>query len=137
MGSEKLCPGESCSFKTSSLSSTKRWIIFLIIFCILLISSLFKWTAFWGGHISNFHFASTLFISPMLLHYCCSRIYIPFTLFEGFPGVSVVKSLPVSVGDAGLVSGYGRSPGEGNGNPLQYSCLGNPVDRGALWALTK
>ena len=37
-------------------------------------------------------------------------------------------------GDAGLISGSGRSPGEGNGNPLQYSCLGNPMDRGAWWA---
>ena len=47
---------------------------------------------------------------------------------------SVVKNLPVNAGDAkdaGLISGSGRSPGKGNGNPLQYSCLGNPIDRGA------
>ena len=37
-------------------------------------------------------------------------------------------------GDASLIPGLGRSPGEGNGNPLQYSCLGNPMDRGAWWA---
>ena len=37
------------------------------------------------------------------------------------------------VGDAGLIPGLGRSPGEGNGNPFQYSCLGNPLDRGAWW----
>ena len=37
-------------------------------------------------------------------------------------------------GDAGSIPGLGRSPGEGNGNPLQYSCLGNPIDRGAWWA---
>ena len=37
-------------------------------------------------------------------------------------------------GDVGLVPGLGRSPGEGNGNPLQYSCLENPMDRGAWWA---
>ena len=37
-------------------------------------------------------------------------------------------------GDAGLIPGLGRSPGEGNGNPLQYSCLENPMDRGAWWA---
>ena len=36
--------------------------------------------------------------------------------------------------DAGSIHGLGRSPGEGNGNPLQYSCLGNPMDRGAWWA---
>ena len=48
-------------------------------------------------------------------------------------GVLVVKNLPASAGDtgdAGSVPGLGRSPGEGNGNPLQYSCLENPMDRG-------
>ena len=49
----------------------------------------------------------------------------------GFPGGSVVKNLPGSTGDMALVPGSGRSPGEGNGNPFQYSCLGNPMDRGA------
>ena len=52
-----------------------------------------------------------------------------------FPGGAVVKNPPVNAGDAGLIPGQGRSPGEGNGNPLQYSCLGNPVDRGA-WRAT-
>ena len=46
----------------------------------------------------------------------------------------VVKNLPANVGDPGLIPGLGRSPGEGNGNPLQYSCLGNPMDRRAWWA---
>jgi len=45
----------------------------------------------------------------------------------------VVKNLPVNAGDMGLIFGLGRSPGEGNGNPLQYSCVGNPMDRGAWW----
>ena len=44
------------------------------------------------------------------------------------------KNLPVSAGDMGLIPGLGRPPGEENGNPLQESCLGNPVDRGAWWA---
>ena len=48
-----------------------------------------------------------------------------------FPGGSVVKGS----GDAGSIAGSGRSPGIGNGNPLQYSCLGNPMDRGA-WRAT-
>ena len=52
----------------------------------------------------------------------------------GFPGSSVVKNLPASAGYMGLIPGSGRSPGEGNGNPLQYSCLGNPMDRGIWWA---
>ena len=47
-----------------------------------------------------------------------------------FPGVSVVKNPPANAGDAGLIPGLGRSPGEGNGNPLQYSCLEDPMDRG-------
>ena len=42
--------------------------------------------------------------------------------------------LPASAGDVGSIPGSGRSPGEGNGNPFQYSCLGNPIDRGAWWA---
>ena len=47
---------------------------------------------------------------------------------------TVVKNPPASAGDAGLIPGSGRSPREGNGNPLQCSCLENPMDRGALWA---
>ena len=50
---------------------------------------------------------------------------------KAFPGGSVVKDLPATAEDAGLIPGSGRSPGEGNGNPLQYSCLGNRTDRGA------
>ena len=51
------------------------------------------------------------------------------------PGGSVVKSPPANAGDGGLISGWGISPGEENGNPLQYSFLGNPMDRGA-WGVT-
>ena len=53
----------------------------------------------------------------------------------GFPNGSVVKDPPATAGDLGLIPGFGRSPGEGNGNLLQYSCLGNPTDRGA-WQAT-
>ena len=52
----------------------------------------------------------------------------------GFPGGSVVKNLPANAGDAGSVPGPGRSTGEQNGNPFMYSCLRNPMDRGAWWA---
>ena len=53
----------------------------------------------------------------------------------GFPGGSVVKNPPGNVGDTDSIPGSGRSPGEENGNPLQYSCLGNPMDRGAWQAI--
>ena len=52
-----------------------------------------------------------------------------------FPDDSVVKNPTANAGDAGSIHGSGRSLGEGNGNPLQYSCLGNPTDRGA-WQAT-
>ena len=51
-----------------------------------------------------------------------------------FPVFSVEKNLPANAGDVGSVPGWGRSPGERNGNPLQYSCLGNLMDGGACWA---
>ena len=58
-----------------------------------------------------------------------------FTLYiYGLPGGSVVKNPPTNAGDTSSIPRSGRSPGEENGNLLQYSCLGNPVDRGAWWA---
>ena len=56
---------------------------------------------------------------------------------KGFPSGTMVKNLPANGGharDMGLTAGSGRSHGEGNGNPLQYSCLENSMDRGACWA---
>ena len=56
---------------------------------------------------------------------------------RGFPGGSVVKNLPANAGDvrdASLIPRSGRFPGEGHGNPFQYSCLENPMNRGDLWA---
>ena len=51
-----------------------------------------------------------------------------------FPGGSDGKESVCNTGDWSLILGLGRSPGEGNGNPLQYSCLENSMDRGAWWA---
>ena len=53
----------------------------------------------------------------------------------GFPGGSDNKASACNAGDLGLIPGQGRSPGEGNGNPLQYSCLENSMDEGA-WCVT-
>ena len=75
------------------------------------------WKAMHSKYTFNKHSESTLFIFRV-----------------GFPGGSGVKNPPASAGAAGSIPGSGRSPGEGNGNPLQYSCLGNLMDRGALWA---
>ena len=55
-------------------------------------------------------------------------------VYWGFPGGSLVKNWSASAGDMGSTPGSGISPREGNGYPLQYSYLGNPMDRGAWWA---
>ena len=56
-------------------------------------------------------------------------------LHQDFPGGSDSKASAYKVGDLGLIPGLGRSPGAGNGSPLQYSCLENPIDRGT-WQAT-
>ena len=53
----------------------------------------------------------------------------------GFPGGPVEKNLPANAGDVGSIPGSERPSREENGNPFQNSCLGNPMDRGALWAI--
>ena len=65
----------------------------------------------------------------MCIHICIH------TQVWGFPGDSGGKAPTCNAGDVGLIPGLGRSPGEGNGNPLQYPYLGNPMDRGA-WQAT-
>ena len=61
-------------------------------------------------------------------------MYLTKIIEVGFPGGSEVKASACNAGDLGLIPGLGRSLGEGNGNPLQYSCLENPMGRGAWWA---
>ena len=67
--------------------------------------------------------------SGVLLVLYCSVLY-----RVSFPGDSAAKTRTANAGDSDLILGLGRSPGEGNGNSPQYSCLGNPMDRGAWWA---
>ena len=57
-----------------------------------------------------------------------------FLYRSSFPGGSAIKNPPANAEDVGSVPGLGRSPGEGNGNTFQFSCLGSSMDRGALWA---
>ena len=69
-----------------------------------------------------------------MYYYCIfvlQLIFLSVLLNLGFPGG---KESTCQAGEAGSILGFGRSLGEGNGNPLQYSCLGNPMDRGAWWA---
>ena len=71
----------------------------------------------------------------VLCHYChLERPTVTAPAFMRFPGGSEVKALASNAGDSGLIPGSGRSPGEGNGNPLQYSCLEDPMDGEAWWA---
>ena len=81
--------------------------------------------------------------SPQYVFFCikllslslvCLRFIHVVTSILGFPGGSDGKESACNIGDLGLIPGLGRSPGEGNGNPLQYSCLENSVDRGAWHA---
>ena len=64
-------------------------------------------------------------------YFCCRLL----REVQGFPGGSVVKNPLAIAGDPGSIPGLQRPPGEGHGNPLQYSCLGNTMDRGA-WPTT-
>ena len=72
---------------------------------------------------------------PILYFLLFLFIYFPVEQNLGFPGGTVVKNLPPSAEDTGLISGLGRFPGEGNSNTLQYSCLENPMDSGAWRAM--
>ena len=62
------------------------------------------------------------------------RVRLPAPVFLSFPGNSDGKESACNAGDLGSIPGLGRSPGEGDGTPLQYSCLENPMDGGAWWA---
>ena len=87
-----------------------------------------------GKTASQTKACSTLNLSTPFL----SVHFLPFEgsfILRGFPSGSVVKNQPANAGDVGLIPGLGRSPGKGNDKPLQYSCLENPMDRGAWQAI--
>ena len=75
---------------------------------------------------STFSSSSHLFVGSLLMPI--------FDSVQSFPGDSDGKQSACNAGDPGSIPGLGRSPAEGNDNPLQYSCLENPMDRGAWWA---
>ena len=80
----------------------------------------------WSTVHSSCCFCCTAKVSQLYM-YVCMYVY----TYIGFPGGSEVKASACNVGDLGSIPGSGRSPGEGNGNPPQYSCLENPMDGGA------
>ena len=81
-------------------------------------------------HGMRFYFYCSLFIVSLSLG--LEKLLV--TGSKGFPGGSAGKESACNAGDMGFIPGSGRSPGGGNSNPLQYSCLDNPMDRGAWWA---
>ena len=94
----------------------------------------FTWASY--SVLTNFLIALVL-SSPRILNIIYTQMaskYVSLHISMGFPGGSVVKNPPANAGDAGdqcSIPGFGRSPGGGNGNPVQYSCLENSMDRGA------
>ena len=101
--------------------------------CDNLITTTFVWYAkHWLQESANTLQTLKLFIDRNLQELYWRYFY---ERYPGFPGGSVVKNPPANTGDLGFIHVSGRSPVEGSGNPLQYSCLGNPMDRGAWWAI--
>ena len=98
------------------------------VLCILAIDRLGdQWQSFFKGRFhSGHHFVTRFWVITV---FTCDM---PFT---GFPGGSDDREYACNAGELGLIPGLGRSPGEGNAYPLQYSCLDNPMDRGA-WRAT-
>ena len=81
------------------------------------------------------HMFLTYFLSIFSVFSSFRRhISIHYSLLKSFSGGSAVNNPPGHAGEAGSISGWGRSPREGNGYPFQYSCLGDIMDRGAWWA---
>ena len=83
---------------------------------------------------NNAFFIRRYFLKMWVYIYIYTHTHIPTPEFLGFPGGSDGKESACNVGNLGSILGLGRSPGGRHGNPLQYSCLENPMDRGAWWA---
>ena len=94
------------------------------LFSLVLALSLFSLWSFSFPFLFFFFFSFSVFLSFFF--------FPSATPILGFPGGSAVKNLPAQAGDLGSIPGLGRSPGGGNGNPLQYSCLENPHGQRSL-----
>ena len=133
------------SFLVLSPWTSVRWILALInlLYLLIFLSWLFIFLFSTLEYFLKFLFQQLYFHSIFFMNTVSSQIslgllnwvlWVLHTSLAGFPGGSVLENPPANAGDIGLIPGLERAPGEGNGNLLQYSCLGNPVDRGAWWA---
>ena len=83
----------------------------------------------------DFRVVFCLFVCVFLFFFCPFHLIILYLLSGAFLVAQMSKTMPANAGDSGLMLGWGRSPGDGNGSPFQYSCLKNPMDRGT-WLAT-
>ena len=84
-----------------------------------------------GSRLRLLHAHPNMICVERICHLCVCFFFFWLCHTTHFPGGSEGKASACNAGDLGLIPGSGRSSGEGNGNPLQYSCLENPMDRGA------
>ena len=113
--------GAGCHFLLRGIFSTQGLNPCLL--CLLHCRQILYLLSHWGSLSYTSIYKATCILKPL-----------KNTDAEDFPGGPVVKNPPANAGDMGSVAGSGRSPGIGNGNLLQYSCLENPIDREAWWA---
>ena len=108
------------------------WYFIVVSICISLIIRDIEWFSWSSDYLPQ--------KNVRVLFVLLSQDSLALQVFLWFLGGTVVKNMPASAGDArdtDSIAGSGRSPGGGHGNPLQYSCLENPVDRGAWWAMVQ
>ena len=109
---------------------------------LLIICHFFSWLELWGFTFSSVFWSKCKFFF-LTFSSLDKEVRVVFEWvsmsrnWQGFSGGSVIKNSPANAGDTGLILGSGRLHGEGNGNTLQYSCLENPMDRGAWWATVR
>ena len=136
-----ICICDSCLFDYAELTLMKHSCTKINSGCICLdFQMLALQTPSWGrpkliAQMTEPGFGTVTLLWSTPAHFC-SLLYSSVLMWtRGFPCSSVGKESACNAGDLGSIPGSGRSPGEGNGNPLQYSCLENPMDRGAWKAM--